>query len=90
AENTIVGSALVVGDMYARYSNMFSQGTWSNVWVDEPTGAPISARYNDALYPIVMTNKGAIQERWAIVFTDNTNFRIIGQYSGQIGTGNIN
>ncbi|WP_151797381.1 hypothetical protein [Acinetobacter bereziniae] len=90
AENTIVGSALVVGDMYARYSNMFSQGTWSNVWVDEPTGAPISARYNDALYPIVMTNKGAIQERWALVFTDNTNFRIIGQYSGQIGTGNIN
>ncbi|MEQ1318936.1 hypothetical protein [Acinetobacter guillouiae] len=90
AENTIVGSALVIGDIQARYSNMFSQGTWSNVWVEEPTGAPISARYNDALYPIAITNKGAIQERWALVFTDNTNFRIIGQYSGQIGTANIN
>lgn len=90
AENTIVGSALVIGDMQARYSNMFSQGTWSNVWVEEPTGAPISARYNDALYPVITTNKGAIQERWALVFTDNTNFRIIGQYSGQIGTANIN
>lgn len=90
AENTIVGSALVIGDMQARYSNMFSQGTWGNVWVEEPTGAPISARYNDALYPIATTNKGAIQERWALVFTDNTNFRIIGQYSGQIGTANIN
>ncbi|MFW1746210.1 hypothetical protein ACG9XW_08310 [Acinetobacter guillouiae] len=90
AENTIVGSALVIGDMQARYSNMFSQGTWGNVWVEEPTGAPISARYNDALYPIAITNKGAIQERWALVFTDNTNFRIIGQYSGQIGTANIN
>lgn len=90
AENTIIGSALVIGDMQARYSNIFSQGTWSNLWVDEPTGAPISARYNDALYPLVVTNKGAIQERWALVFTDNTNFRIIGQYSGQIGTGTIN
>lgn len=90
AENTIVGSALVIGDMQARFSNMFSQGTWGNVWVEEPTGAPISARYNDALYPIAITNKGAIQERWALVFTDNTNFRIIGQYSGQIGTANIN
>ncbi|MFW2083860.1 hypothetical protein ACNPQK_23235 [Acinetobacter guillouiae] len=90
AENTIVGSALVIGDMQARYSNMFSQGTWGNVWVEESTGAPISARYNDALYPIATTNKGAIQERWALVFTDNTNFRIIGQYSGQIGTANIN
>ncbi|MFW1815748.1 hypothetical protein ACG9X6_13970 [Acinetobacter guillouiae] len=90
AKNTIVGSALVIGDMQARYSNMFSQGTWGNVWVEEPTGAPISARYNDALYPIATTNKGAIQERWALVFTDNTNFRIIGQYSGQIGTANIN
>jgi len=90
AENTIVGSALVIGDMQARYSNMFSQGTWGNVWVEEPTGAPISARYNDALYPIATTNKGAIQERWALVFTDNINFRIIGQYSGQIGTANIN
>ncbi|UOH19904.1 hypothetical protein [Acinetobacter sp. NyZ410] len=90
AENTIVGSALVIGDMQARYSNMFSQGTWGNVWVEEPTGVPISARYNDALYPIATTNKGAIQERWALVFTDNTNFLIIGQYSGQIGTANIN
>ncbi|MFW1871699.1 hypothetical protein ACG9ZA_21585, partial [Acinetobacter sp. ULE_I068] len=61
AENTIVGSALVIGDMQARYSNMFSQGTWGYVWVEEPTGAPISARYYDALYPIAINNKGAIQ-----------------------------
>jgi len=34
-----------------------------------------------------VTNKGAIQERWAIVFTDATNFRCIGEYSGISGTG---
>lgn len=37
-----------------------------------------------------MTNKGAIQERWALVFTDTTTFRCVGEYSGQIATGSIN
>lgn len=90
AENTIVGSALVINDMQARYTRKFVQGVWSNVWADEATGAAISANYNDSLYPLEVTNKGSIQERWALVFTSNTDFRIIGEYSGQIGQGNVN
>ncbi|MCY6411186.1 hypothetical protein QTA56_03410 [Acinetobacter sp. VNH17] len=90
ADNSIVGSALVVGDMFSRYTSRFVQETWNNVWADVPSGAGISANYNDALYPIQITNKGAIQERWALVFTDNANFRIIGEVSGQIDTGNLN
>ncbi|WP_312049241.1 hypothetical protein [Acinetobacter courvalinii] len=89
-EDSIVGSVVVVGDIFSRYTNKFVQGTWNSVWADEPTGQPITPNYNDALYPIQITNKGAIQERWALVFTDNTNFRIIGEVSGQIGTGNVN
>lgn len=87
ADNTIVGSALVIGDMQARYTRKFVQSTWSNVWSDTSTGAALSANYNDTLYPIEVTNKGNIQERWAIVFTDANSFRIIGEVSGQIGTG---
>ena len=90
ADNSIVGSALVVGDMFSRYTSKFAQSTWNNAWADTAIGAPMSANYNDALYPIEVTNKGAIQERWAIVFTDTTNFRIIGEVSGQIGTGSVN
>lgn len=90
AENSIVGSALVIGDMQARYTRKFVQPTWSNVWADEPTGGAISANYNDSLYPVLTTNNGAIQERWALVLTDATNFRCVGEYSGQIGLGNIN
>lgn len=90
ADNSIVGSALVVGDMFSRYTSKFAQSTWNNAWADTASGASISANYNDALYPISVTNKGAIQERWAIVFTDTTNFRIIGEVSGQIGTGDVN
>lgn len=89
-EHSIVGSALIIGDMYARYSNKFEQVTWNATWGNVSTDESLSANYNDALYPIGVTNKGAIQERWALVFTDNTNFRIIGETSGLIGTGNIN
>ena len=90
-DESIVGSALVIGDMQARYTRKFVQPTWSNIWADEATGGAISANYNDSLYPILTTNNGAIQERWALVFTgDGTNFRCVGEYSGQIGVGNVN
>ncbi len=90
ATDSIVGSALVIGDMQARYTRKFVQPTWSNVWEDEATGGTISANYNDALYPIAVTNNGSTQERWALVFTDSANFRIVGETSGQIGTGTVN
>lgn len=88
--HTIVGSALVIGDMQGRYTRKFVQSTWDNLWKDEAVGAAISANYNDTLYPIKVTNKGNIQERWAIVFTSTTAFRIIGEISGFIGTGETN
>lgn len=90
ADNSIVGSALVIGDMFSSYTSKFVQGVWNSVWADAATGGSITPNYNDALYPIAVTNKGAIQERWAIVFVDSTNFRIIGEVSGQIGTGSVN
>lgn len=90
AENTIVGSALVIDDMQARYTQKFVQQTWNNIWADEAIGGAISANYNDAIYSIQMTNKGAIQERWALVFTSGTGFKCVGEYSGEVGTGTVN
>ncbi|WP_441373000.1 hypothetical protein [Acinetobacter lwoffii] len=84
AVDTIVGSALVIGDMQARYTRKFVQQAWSSVWNDEPTGTGISANYNDSLYPIQMMNKGAIQERWAIVFTGPESFYCVGEYTGRL------
>ncbi|MGN5533733.1 hypothetical protein [Acinetobacter sp. Lyrl_1] len=84
AADTIVGSTLVIGDMQSRYTRKFVQQTWNNAWADEPEGSGISANYNDALYPIAVTNKGAIQERWALVFTSASAFRVIGETTGQL------
>ncbi|WP_180075133.1 hypothetical protein [Acinetobacter sp. YH12254] len=89
--DTIVGSALVIGDMQARYTRKFVQQAWSSVWNDEPTGSGISANYNDSLYPLQVTNKGAIQERWAVVFTSPENFYCVGEYTGRLTlTGSTN
>jgi len=91
AVDTIVGSALVIGDMQARYTRKFVQQTWSNIWSDSASGTNISSNYNDALYPIAVTNKGAIQERWAIVFTSGEAFYCVGEYTGRLTlSGSIN
>ncbi len=90
AGQTYVSSAMVIGDMQARAHTVFSQASWSNAWKDEREGGVINAQYNDVLYPIVTTNEGSIQERWALIFTSNTDFRIVGENVGQIGLGSIN
>ena len=46
------------------------------------------ATFNFTDFPIKLTNLGTITERWAIVFTSPTEFKVIGEHVGQIGTGN--
>lgn len=68
----------------------FTQNTWVNVFSDAPVGGSPSSTYNFATYPLIVTDKSCIQERWAIVFTSATAFRVIGESVGQIGVGDIN
>lgn len=83
-----VSSALIMGDLKSRVSLIFDQQTWGNSFADIPSGNSAPATFNDAVYPIAVTNKGAATERWAIVFTSNTSFNIIGENFGVVGTGN--
>lgn len=83
-----VSSVLMLGDLQARVHPGWQQQTWTGVFSNAPIGAGISADYNEAFYPIAVTNAGAITERWAIVFTTSTNFRVIGEQVGEILQGN--
>ncbi len=85
-----VSSALIVGDLQSRQHTMFSQQTWTGSWSDERQGNEILAQYNNTLYPVAVTNRGSIEERWAMIFTSATEFRVVGETVGQIATGNIN
>ncbi|WP_341674945.1 hypothetical protein [Niveibacterium sp. SC-1] len=88
---SLVSSAMFFGDngnLHARVPVLFDQQTWGNVWSDSVIGSGAPASYNDVLYPIRVTNVGAITERWAIVFTNSTSFNVIGEHVGQIASGN--
>lgn len=89
AANSLVSSALVLGDVQGRYERLFAQNTWTNVWSDELIGsAPTSgAQYNDVTYPIQVLNRDAITQRWRLAFTSSTVFNIVSEELGIIGTG---
>jgi hypothetical protein len=85
----IVTGLLPVGDLQARVGSSFSQQTWTRTFSDTLIGNPIGANYNVTAHPITVINEGAETERWAIVFTNATDFRLIGETLGQIAAGDI-
>jgi hypothetical protein len=86
-----VSSALVSADLRSRVSHLFDQASWDGTtWLDALDGAAATGTYNDSLYPVAVTNIGAVTERWALRFTSTTGFQIIGEHVGVIGTGTIN
>jgi hypothetical protein len=88
---SFVSSALVAGDLKSRVSILFDQQTWNGTtWLDTVSGAAATGTFNDILAPIVVSNRGALTERWALVFTNTTAFNIVGEPVGVIGTGTIN
>ncbi|WP_421189084.1 curculin (mannose-binding) lectin protein [Aeromonas sanarellii] len=88
--DTLVSSALIIGDLWARYTNLFDQKTWTNKWQDYRDGDQSTAQYNDTDYPILVTNRATLQERWAIIFKSSTTFVLVGEHVGQIALGDVN
>ena len=93
ADETMVSSALRMGDRFASWGVAFVQQTWSNAnpnWGDSPEGAEIIAAFDWANYPLEVTNQGAVDDDWALVFTSQTTFDIISKYRGKIDSSSIN
>ncbi len=88
--DAVFSSMLLAGDMQALAQNVFSQKSWGGVWSDTLIGDATTSQLQVTDNPIVVTNRDAIEERWALVFTSATAFNIIGQTVGQIGTGTTN
>jgi hypothetical protein len=82
-----VSSAYVQGTLQSAAQETFSQETWTNNWSDTRIGFPILSQYNDTTSPLVVTNAGAITERWACIFQNNTTFQLVGENTGQILVG---
>ena len=82
-----VSSAMVSGDLFARMNLIFDLSTWNGTFTDTP-GTAATATFNNTAYPITVTNRGALTERWAVRFTNSTAFEVIGENVGVIATGN--
>lgn len=91
ANETRVSSAVTWGDLQARVFRWFTQQTWNQGapnWGDEPIGNSTTAQYNQLNWPVVVTNRGSIAGKWALVFTSATSFNVVEQRLGVITTGN--
>lgn len=87
---TKVSSAVAWGDLQARLYKWFTQKTWNSGapnWTDSPIGDSTTSNYNSLNYPQVVTNRGAIAGKWAIVFTSATQFQVVEEKLGVITTG---
>ena len=84
---TFVSSALLFGDLQARYYGLFDQKTWGNIFSDDLSGDQANASFNEIDYPVVVKNSGAVTERWALVFDSTTHFNIVAEQRGIVGDG---
>lgn len=90
ANETQVSSALSWGDLQARYHHWFTQRVWNSGvpnWSDAPIGETTTSNYNLLSYPLLITNMGAIDGKWALVFTTPTTFQVVEEKLGVISTG---
>jgi hypothetical protein len=85
--NAQVSGSLLLGDLVAGFSPPFEQGAWTGEWSNAVIGQAIAAQYNTAQYPLTLTNRGAIAERWRIDFTNATTVKIIGESVGVVAEG---
>lgn len=85
--STLVSSALVFGDLFARVTGVFDQATWDGVWANTLRGAQATGQFNTVDFPITVLNNGAVTERWRIHFTGATAYQVIGENLGVIATG---
>lgn len=86
-ENTYVSSVLIGGDLQVRVSIPFTQRNWNNVWQDTPVGEQLLNKLNLKDYPMLLTDDGAIKERWMIKMTGTAQFELYGETLGFVMRG---
>ena len=85
--DTYVSSVLIGGDLQVRVSIPFTQRSWNNVWQDTPVGEQLLNKLNLKDYPMILTDDGAIKERWMIKMTGTNQFELYGETLGFVMRG---
>ncbi len=53
-------------------------------WVETAAG---DGTYDETTYPVVTDNIGTVEETWTLTFTSATDFGVVGDSIGSVGTG---
>ena len=85
ADTSLVSSCLLISDMQARVEKIHDLTTFTE-WADTPTGDEAPANFNSVQYPVVVTNRGAAEERWRVTFSGSATVNVIGETFGQVRT----
>lgn len=83
--NTFVSSVLIGGDLQVRVSVPFTQKSWNNVWQDTPVSEQLLNKLKLTDYPMILTDDGAITDRWLIKFTSSSQFELYSEALGFVG-----
>ena len=83
AGSSYLSTALLLDDLQARTLLGFPMASWSGDWGSSGSGT-ILADFNQAAHPITVTDDGAITEDWACIFTNTTQFRVVGRQVGEV------
>lgn len=85
---SLVSTAVIAGDLQASEDTYFSESVDPGDWYDTMQGVPANGTWDSATYPAVVTNNGAVTERWAITVTATTPTRmsVEGESVGIIAT----
>lgn len=81
---SIITAHVPLGDMQARAYNMLAQQAWTRVWSDSVVGNPVAMMYSGT--PVV-TNQGAEDDRYAIVFKTGNTFDCYSERLGFVAEG---
>ena len=87
----VFSTCLEQNDRFARVERVYDQKIWDGVnWIDGLSGDQAPANYDTKNNKMIVTNRGAITERWACKFrSDGTTFDFYGQHLGVIAWGTI-
>jgi hypothetical protein len=82
---SVLSSHLPLGDWQASVSTVFAQQAWTRVWSDAVIGNSAPFQLDG---DILVTNQGAEDDRYAIVFGTGNELTCYSERYGQIATGN--
>ncbi len=89
---SVVSSAVLWGTTWARVAAVFDQQSWDGVtWKDEVQGNPAVGEYNATAHPIVVSNAGALSDRFALrIKSSGSTFDFHSEHMGVLAEGSIN